>query len=90
MTSDMSEKRTLAVATTYLCTDGLTEVLIRIAEYVHNQRKVDFALGAGAEKEIITKLRKYGAVYELPDRKKHLQRYIRELYTLTKNIERRF
>ena len=85
MTNEMHEKKTLVVATTYLCTDGLTEVLIRIAESIHDQYKVDFALGAGAEEDIITKLQEYGTVYRLPDRKRHPQKYSRELTGLTGN-----
>lgn len=81
----MKQKKVLVIATTPLCKDGLTEVLIRTAEVISNTYQVDFALGESAEKEILNRIEGIGKVYELISRKKRLIQYIRELQTLVED-----
>ena len=69
----------LVVATTRLCNDGLTAMLIRCAEAAAEVHKVDFALGESAETEIFAELKKIGDVYDLSSRKYGLTGYMKRL-----------
>lgn len=77
----------LVVATTPLCVDGLTEVLVNIAGIAKESGKaaVSFALGEGAEAQTENRLKQIGQVHLLPGRKKHLLSYIKALENLVRN-----
>lgn len=78
----MKNVRVLFVATTRLCVDGLTEVLLKVAQIVSREYEIGFALGEGCSADIRSKLELLGMVYLLPSRKRLLPCYIAELAAL--------
>ena len=72
----------LFVATTHLCVDGLTEVLVKVAQIVAQVHPIGFALGEGCAPEVETHLRQIGIVYHLPSRKGQLPVYLWRLASL--------
>ena len=80
----MSKKAVLVIATTSLCRDGLTEVLIRIAEQTKDHYDLSFVLAEKAEVEIIAVLQRIGKVYQMPSRKHHLVSYLKKLSRIMK------
>ena len=76
------ERKVLIVATTFLCVDGLTSVLLRLAAIIRDRCAVDFSLGAGAEPKVLKELEQIGKVYYLPDRKRKTIQYIHKLHKL--------
>ncbi len=77
--------RMLVVATTPLCMDGLTAVLLRMAEIAKQYFQVDFALGEGAEDSVSEKLKEIGIAYLLPNRSRKTLKYIRFLSRVVKS-----
>ncbi len=80
----MKRKNILIIATTLLCTDGLTAVLLRLAAFAAEQNDIAFVLAEGATQDIIEKLNKIGPVHFLPSRKKSLPSYYWALTRLVK------
>ena len=74
--------RVLFVATTHLCVDGLTEVLVKVAQIVAQVHPIGFALGEGCSPEVETYLHQIGVVYHLPSRKRQLPVYLWQLASL--------
>ena len=77
-------KKVLLVATTQLGTDGLTEIMLRVARIAAREFSVGFALGEGCSADIRPRLEAIGSVYELPSRKKRLPCYMVALAVLAK------
>lgn len=77
-------KKVLLVATTRLGMDGLTEVMLRVAQIAVREYLVGFALGEGCSAEIQPQLEMIGSVYKLPSRKKQLPCYMAALTALVK------
>lgn len=65
----------LFVATTSLCVDGLTAVLINTSKIAIESFTVGFALGEECKSTIIQELKDIGSVYEMPARKLSPIRY---------------
>ena len=78
----MKKTGVLFVATSRLCVDGLTEILLKVARIAAREYAIGFALGEGCNAEIRPKLEALGSVYELPSRKKQLPRYMAALAAL--------
>lgn len=72
----------LLIATTRLCKDGLTEIVLRIAQTVSVSEQIGFALPEGCGAAVEAELRKYGHLYFLPSRKKKLPMYLLSLRKL--------
>lgn len=72
----------LLIATTNLTTDGLTRILIRIAEEAASMAQIGIALSEGCDKSVAEELRKHGQLYYLPSRKKMLPLYMCSLRKL--------
>lgn len=72
----------LLIATTNLTTDGLTRILIRIAEEAASMAQIGIALSEGCDKSVAEELIKYGQLYYLPSRKKMLPLYLFSLRKL--------
>lgn len=72
-------RKVLIVATTFLCVDGLTSVLLHLARIISEYCVVDFSLGAGADSQIVTALGEIGEVFFLPNRKTRTLKYISAL-----------
>ncbi len=84
MGEDPKRRRVLVVATTKLCVDGLTSVLMEIAGMVSGRCRLDFALAESAEQKILAQLSELGRVYELPSRRRRLPIYLYRLSQLMK------
>lgn len=74
-------RRILLIATTRLCKDGLTEILLRIARTV-GENAAGIALAEGGDRSVEAELRKWGRLYVLPSRKKNLPSYLLSLRNL--------
>ena len=74
-------RRILLIATTRLCKDGLTEILLRIARTV-GENAAGIALAEGCDRSVEAELRKWGRLYVLPSRKKNLPSYLLSLRNL--------
>lgn len=83
-TSEDSEKmgKILLIATTRLCKDGLTEIVLRIAKITSMSEQIGIALPEGCDAAVEAELRKYGHLYFLPSRKKKLPMYLLSLRKL--------
>lgn len=78
----MKSTGVLFVATSRLCVDGLTEILLKVAQISVREYPIGFALGEGCSAEIRPKLEALGSVYDLPSRKKQLPCYLVKLTAL--------
>ena len=74
-------RKILLIATTRLCKDGLTEILLRIARTV-GENAAGIALAEGCDPSVEAELRKWGRLYFLPSRKKNLPYYLLSLRNL--------
>ena len=72
----------LLIATTRLCKDGLTEIVLRIAKIASVSEQIGIALPEGCDAAVEAELRKYGHLYFLPSRKKKLPMYLLSLRKL--------
>lgn len=83
-TSEKREKmgKILLIATTRLCKDGLTEIVLRIAKTASMSEQIGIALPEGCDAAVAAELRKYGHLYFLPSRKKKLPMYLLSLRKL--------
>ena len=72
----------LLIATTRLCKDGLTEIVLRIAKTACMTEQIGIALPEGCDAAVEAELRKYGHLYFLPSRKKKLPMYLLSLLKL--------
>lgn len=79
-------KKVLLIATTKLCEDGLTEILLRCADVV-GEGQVGIALGEGYDPAIEEKLKKRAILYPMPSRKHSLPSYMKALSRLIKKEE---
>ena len=77
-------KKILMIATTRLCVDGLTEILLKVVRIAAREYSADFALGEGCDMDILPKLEGLGQIHELPSRKKALPCYMTALAILIK------
>ena len=77
-------KRILLIATTRLCEDGLTEILLRCAD-VAGEGQVGIALGEGYDPAIEKKLQQKAILYPMPSRKHRLPSYMVSLSRLIAN-----
>lgn len=80
----MNRKKVLVVATTAIGRDGLTAVLERTAQAAAENCDVSFALAETPEPDAEKQLKKMGAVYRLPSRKRKLPVYLLRLVQLLK------
>lgn len=74
-------KKTLLIATTYLCKDGLTEIVLRILKTAPADA-MGIALAEGCDADLESELSKWGQLYFLPSRKKRLPFYMTALQKL--------
>lgn len=74
-------KKILLVATTRLCMDGLTEILLCCAKAAQG-RQIGIALGEGYTPELEAKLQQAALLHPLPSRKRSLPSYIMALRRL--------
>lgn len=79
-------KKILLVATTRLCMDGLTEILLCCAEAAQGCQ-IGIALGEGYAPELEAKLRQAAVLYPMPSRKRSLPSYIMALRRLIADEE---
>ena len=74
-------RKILLIATTRLCKDGLTEILLRIAKTLREDEP-GIALAEGCDPSVEAELQKWGRLYFLPSRKKNLPSYLLSLRNL--------
>lgn len=82
--ADKANPQILTIATTKLCTDGLTEMLIEIAKAISNRCSVSFALDESVAPDVLEKLTSIGQVWNMPSRRKQPVMYMLALYRLMK------
>lgn len=68
-------RKLLIIATTPLCVDGLTEVLLHTAIIANELFTVEFSLGEESEQKILERLKRIGTVFTMPSRKKSPYKY---------------
>lgn len=74
-------RKILLIATTRLCKDGLTEILLRIAKTLQKD-ETRVALAEGCDPSVEAELRQWGRLHVLPSRKKNLPSYLLSLRNL--------
>ena len=74
-------KKTLLIATTRLCKDGLTEIVLRILK-TNTDGQIGIALAEGCDAAVEGELRKWSRLYFLPSRRKRLPCYLLALRSL--------